>query len=251
MSDEFVAAFEDTWFRQHARWSDSHDLNGAIAFSNERVRILFCQRAARVRVEESDAGRLIDDAVRFFAGKDFDCTFTLSPLDRPANFAEHLLRRGFVESTLSSAMVYDAGAPPAAVQAGATLTLAGPDDYDAWAEVMCRSFEQPSQKGDFGRRVLMTPADHRYLARVDGKAVGSTLLLSQEGMGYLDFVGVLREYRRRGVASAMVTRAVADSIGMGNRWTSLETATGSSAERLYESLGFRTAYHRSRFIKVR
>ena len=56
---------------------------------------------------------------------------------------------------------------------------------------------------------------------MDGKAAGSTLLLSPEGMGYLDFVGVLPEYRRRGIASSLVTRAVADSIGMGNRCTSL------------------------------
>ena len=112
----------------------------------------------------------------------------------------------------------------------AELSLAGSDDYDAWADVMCRSFEQPSEKGDLGRTVLMTPADQRYLACVDGRAVGSTLLLSQGGMGYLDFVGVLPEYRRRGIASALVTRAVTDSVAMGNRWTSLETAAGSSAE---------------------
>ena len=246
-----MVAFEHTWFRQHARWSDSYDLEGATAFSNRHLRISYCHRAARVNVDKSDADRVIDDAIRFFEDQDFDCIFTLSPLDRPANFAEHLRRRGFVESTLSSAMVYDAASPRIAIETGAELSLAEPDDYDAWADVMCRSFEQPSEKGDVGRTVLMTPADRRYLVRLSGKPVGSTLLNSQDGMGYLDFVGVLPEYRRRGIASALVRRAVADSLDMGNRWTTLETATGSSAERLYQSLGFRTVYHRPRFVKRR
>jgi len=95
--------------------------------------------------------------------------------------------------------------------------------------------------------VLIVPEVRRYLARVDGVPVGTTLLYSQFGMGYIDLVGTLPEHRRKGIAGALVTQAVIDSQTLGNRWTTLETTTGSGAERLYEQRGFRTAYHRHRY----
>ena len=42
--------------------------------------------------------------------------------------------------------------------------------------------------------------------------------------------------------------AKADSVALGNRWTALETITGSAPEHLYQRLGFRTAYNRHRYI---
>ena len=43
-------------------------------------------------------------------------------------------------------------------------------------------------------------------------------------------------------------KAVADSVALDNRWTTLETVTGSAPERLYQRLGFRTAYNRYCYI---
>jgi len=57
-------------------------------------------------------------------------------------------------------------------------------------------------------------------------------------------VGTLHEFRQQGVASALMLKAVADSVALDNRWTTLETVTGSAPERLYQRLGFRTAYNR-------
>ena len=68
-------------------------------------------------------------------------------------------------------------------------------------------------------------------------------------MGYIDLVGTLPEFRRRGIASGLVLRAIADSQAAGNRWTSLEAETGTYAEQLYKRLGFRTVYQRHRYIK--
>ena len=87
-----------------------------------------------------------------------------------------------------------------------------------------------------------------YLARVDGAPAGTTLVYSQFGMGYVDHVATVPEHRRKGIASAMIARAVADSQAMGNRWTTLETTTGSNAERIYQRQGLRIAYHRRRYI---
>ena len=113
---------------------------------------------------------------------------------------------------------------------------------------MCRGFGHDQTMGEVGRDVLVAPEVRRYLARVDGAPAGTTLVYSQFGMGYVDHVATLPEHRRKGVASAMVARAVADSQAMGNRWTTLETTTDSNAERIYQRQGFRIAYHRRRYI---
>ena len=78
---------------------------------------------------------------------------------------------------------------------------------------------------------------------------GIALLFSQADLGYVDFVGTLPEFRCRGVASSLVRRAVADSRQLGNRWTALESVTGGDTERLYQKLGFRSAYLRNRYMR--
>jgi GNAT superfamily N-acetyltransferase len=77
-----------------------------------------------------------------------------------------------------------------------------------------------------------------YLARLDGRAVGACDLFESARWGRVDSVVTRPEWRRRGVASALVARAVADSLTSGNFETYLFTEPGGVAERLYRRLGF-------------
>ena len=47
-----------------------------------------------------------------------------------------------------------------------------------------------------------------------------------------------------------MSRAVADSRALGNRWTTLETDNDDIARQIYERLGFRTTHYRHRYIKT-
>ncbi len=143
-------------------------------------------------------------------------------------------------------MIYEPTAAPD-LSDGVQVESSPATDYGTWSDVMCRSFDFPPATGEVGRPALVAPQVRRYLVRVDGVSAGTALLYSQFGMGYIDLVGTLPGHRRQGVASALVARAAADSASLGNRWTALETTTGSGAERLYKRLGFRTVYHRQRF----
>ncbi len=249
MPDEFMSKFEKLWITLRAQWCDNHDLGGALAFSHDRVRIDFFHRVVQVNVEDARVDGLIDEVLQLFQDKGFDCAFTLSPLDRPAALAERLEHRGFTCGILASAMIYDPSETPSPVRTVVQVDVSDENEYEIWADVMCRSFSHPPGMREVGHSVLITPEVRRYLARVDGVPAGTALLYSKFGMGYVDLVGTLPEHRRKGVASALITQAVADSQALGNRWTSLETVSGSDAERLYERLGFRTAYHRHRYIK--
>ena len=111
MSDEMMTTFEKLWIALRAAWCDNHDLNGALAFSHDRAAMDFFHRIVQVNVDDTQVDRLIDDAICLFQEKKYDCMFTLSPLDRPANLSKRLERRGFTEGMLASAMVYD---PPTA-----------------------------------------------------------------------------------------------------------------------------------------
>jgi len=69
MSDEFVTAFEKLWIAFRPRWCDSHNLDGALAFSHEIMKIPLFHRIVQVNV---------DDSLHLFREKGFDCAFTPS-----------------------------------------------------------------------------------------------------------------------------------------------------------------------------
>ena len=249
MTDEFTRTFENHWNEFRARWCDSTDLGGARAYSHEQVKAVMFHRVARVDVPDEGVDRLIDAAVRFFRRKEYDCLFTLSPLDRPADMAERLQRRGFALALLPVAMRCDRLTGQVA-SAEVEVEIAGSDGYDTWAEIMCTCFGSPPEAGEVGRAVLLVPEVRLYLARRRGEPAGTALLYSRNGIGYIDAVGTLPEHRRCGVASAVVARAVADSQVMGNRCTTLEVECESPAERIYRRLGFRRMHFRPRYARA-
>jgi ribosomal protein S18 acetylase RimI-like enzyme len=90
-------------------------------------------------------------------------------------------------------------------------------------------------------RRLFHPAGLRWFVGFSAREMaGYASLLSLEGVGYVDNVVTLPAFRRRGVASSTVGRAVQASAEAGDRQLFLLTDDGSDAQRLYERLGFRT-----------
>ena len=247
MSSQFTATFEKLWVGFRARWCDSHNLGGARAFSHEHVKNSLLHRVVRVNVSDSRVDPLIDSALSYFKERKFECAFTLSPLDRPVNLGERLQRRGFTFALQAVAMLCDRAAQPFA-HGNVKIEEPNPGRYGIWANTMCRSFDFPDDVGALGRRVLDIPEIRLYLAYQDGEPAGTALLYSEHGMGCVDFVGTLPQHRRKGVASSLTARAVADSQAMGNRWTVLEVAADSAAERVYEKIGFRPMHNRPRYV---
>ena len=89
-------------------------------------------------------------------------------------------------------------------------------------------------------REVFHPAGLRwFVGIVGGLMAGFSSLLSLEGVGYLDSVVTLPQYRRLGVATATVLRAVGASLAAGDRLVHLLAQEGGAPQRLYERLGFR------------
>ncbi len=79
-----------------------------------------------------------------------------------------------------------------------------------------------------------------YLAFLNGRPAGCCSLFSKSGLGRVDSVITRKGFRRRGVAAALVRRAISDSLKFRNSDTYLVTECGSPAECLYRKIGFET-----------
>ena len=78
-----------------------------------------------------------------------------------------------------------------------------------------------------------------FTGTIDGDIAGLASVLTLAGVAYVDNVVTLAAFRRRGVATAVVSRAVADALEAGATAVFLLAEENGSPQRLYEGLGFR------------
>jgi len=85
---------------------------------------------------------------------------------------------------------------------------------------------------------VLAPGGRRWFGvRLDGRVVGMGSVQVRAGIGYVDDVLTMPEFRRRGVASAVVRRLVHEALGAGARHVLLLTDRPDPV-RLYRALGF-------------
>ncbi|MFK5633254.1 MULTISPECIES: GNAT family N-acetyltransferase [unclassified Ornithinimicrobium] len=97
--------------------------------------------------------------------------------------------------------------------------------------------------------------DHWWLATVDGRPAGALVATTTAGRvgedgrarpdsSYVDYIGVHRDARGRGVAKSLLRTVIADAAARGRASVGLEVDADSptGADGLYLSLGWRTAY---------
>jgi ribosomal protein S18 acetylase RimI-like enzyme len=88
-----------------------------------------------------------------------------------------------------------------------------------------------------------------FAAAVEGKLVAHAELYSEGGTGQVENVVTLPDYRGRGLARALVLRAVETSREAGNDLTFLVADADDWPQRLYERLGFVRVGRYGRFLK--
>jgi ribosomal protein S18 acetylase RimI-like enzyme len=93
------------------------------------------------------------------------------------------------------------------------------------------------------------PTRH-FAVEDEGRIVSYCELYSSEGVGQVENVVTLPEYRRRGYARALVTHAADASAAEGNDVTFLVANADDWPYRLYEQLSFEIADRYARFLKA-
>lgn len=120
-----------------------------------------------------------------------------------------------------------------------------PPEFWPWYRRSLHEFQTPlsddvlDQMVDRVRQVLLPGGIGWFIATVDGSTAGYASLISLDGVGYLDQVVTMPEFRRRGVATACVTDAVLAGLDEGDRVVFLLAEENGAPQRLYEKLGFR------------
>lgn len=103
----------------------------------------------------------------------------------------------------------------------------------------------------FTESMLATPWEPglTFFAEVDGQVAGQLIALPFDDRGYIASVGVLREFRGRGAAGAMMRQAFAAFAerGLPRVELSVDAASPTGAVSLYEGLGMRAVRSYSSF----
>jgi len=142
-------------------------------------------------------------------------------------------------------MRYPQAAPPDASAQGITISPianeTGRGEAKAWIDVVLSDEDDAETLPmwqDIAEHEAAYPPCKLFLASLDGRPVGACSLFLAGGCGRIDSMVVRPEYRRRGVASALVARAVADSLAAGADLTYLYTEGGGAGAAVYAKLGF-------------
>ncbi len=80
------------------------------------------------------------------------------------------------------------------------------------------------------------PSIRHYLAFVDGEAAASTTVLLRDGIAGIWNVGTLRPFRRQGIASTLLMRALADAAEDG--YTESVLIASPMGRPMYEQMGY-------------
>jgi predicted GNAT family acetyltransferase len=123
---------------------------------------------------------------------------------------------------------------------------------ETWVEAG-RSFggsdELVAQMARHHRGVGETIPTRYFAVRAGDRIAAYCELYSWERIGQVESVVTLAEFRRRGFARAIVLRAVAESLAVGNELTFLVADADDWPKELYEKLGFETIGRYSRFLR--
>ena len=203
--------------------------------------------ACKVDAGDTSKEAVIDYVVDTFRAKGLTPNFQLWSITRPSDFSVDLWQRNFQDDGELDVMVWkrpkSVAAPPG-VQVRPAL---GDAEMEAAVDVVLRGFDFPLEwKEIMVSSLSLEPTEVKgqtFLADVDGKVAGvAALVRTGDRISGIYSVATLPEARRRGVATALSLKCIEAYRDTGDEVLTLQVTHGSDAQRLYEKLGFETAY---------
>ncbi len=172
--------------------------------------------------------------------------YCLMTLDRLVSDAPNQLARlGYVEYDSMPAMWLDGLPHEWGVSAATPGDLAlsrvqTPPDMSTFRLLLSRIFHIPTTDLDLilGVNALRVEGVRHYLAWYNSVPVATLTLILKGEMAGIWNVGTLADYRRRGIAAAMMRHAIAEAAMLG--YSSTMLLASHDGEPLYERLGYIT-----------
>ncbi|HVP53447.1 MAG TPA: GNAT family N-acetyltransferase [Candidatus Eisenbacteria bacterium] len=135
---------------------------------------------------------------------------------------------------------------------GITVERVTTDTAQLWDRVISRGF---AEFGPLPENLIATfatmPDSLNFLARVNGEAAGGGMgtVLREARIAALFGTATVREFRRRGVQTALINRRLWDAAQHECEYAVVSTLPGSASQRNMERRGFRLAY--TKLVMVR
>ena len=118
------------------------------------------------------------------------------------------------------------------------------DELDGWIDVFTTSFSIRNYIDEVSKRIITAYRGARLrlgLALEDGIPVGCSALLVHDNTAGLYCLGVLKEHRRRGIATALISHAIDYALSQGYTLI-VQTYKRDRLESLYSKSGFEHIY---------
>jgi len=203
--------------------------------------------ACKVDAGGTSKEQVIDYVVDTFRAKGLTPHFQLWSITRPSDFGVDLWQRGFQEDGELDVMVWKKGTDVKMPPDVTVRPAVGDGDMAAAVDIVLEGFGFPPAWKDVLLSSLSLEPEQivgqTFLAEIDGSPAGvAALVRAGERISGIYSVTTRPPFRRRGVASAL-SRACIDAFKeTGDDTLTLQVNHGSEAQRLYEKLGFETAY---------
>jgi len=173
----------------------------------------------------------------------------VTPSSRPSNLGARLTQQGLQVVRLQQVRYlgrFPAHWGPSPVQ----VRRAGPNDLALWSTLVQQAYGLPANhrahSAEATARAVRECGDRLtcYLAYLGGRPAGTVQTYRSGDVWRVAALGTLPDFRRQGVARALLWQAAQDWAQAGGRLLFLEHAPAGPARALYERLGMPLAYER-------
>ena len=249
--DEFARAWEFERGMQDRCARSRREFEYGVALYNDELRRVFDTNFVRF---ERGFGELSGDVVEEHAD-DLQAALTHRKVVIPdeaagARVAEELKERGWRYFTLVT-LAYRGHAPAGARSAEEVDAVELRPARHRALDDGRRDVEARHQIVAFTELMAAVGSTRLFAARGDRNEIGSFCALFQEnGVGQIDEVTTVEQYRRRGLARAVVEAAVRASLGAGAELTFLVADEGDWPKEWYERLGFEPIGRRYELLRT-
>jgi GNAT superfamily N-acetyltransferase len=231
-------------YRLFSNWRKSTVIdNDKYLFALTDIPFPFFNCVLNAKFTELNAASEIKQLIKQADEKNVPLLWYTSPSSTPANLSQYLTHNGFVQVDKAIGMATNLltmNTKP--IPENITIEMVNDEaTLRVWCDTLVIGYEMPSTVADelfsFYKQLGFANAQSiNYLAKLNGKAVGTSSLILKEGIASIFSVSTIKEARRKGVGRA-ITQAplqLAKSLGY-------EIGVLQSSEMglpVYESLGF-------------
>lgn len=169
--------------------------------------------------------------------------FSVQLFSRQSTYPDHawMIQHGYVELFTDPLMIYDSGLLPAFPGSAGLevhqLTGNDPAEFVEYRDIYAAGFGLPPSLEDFYHTFANMRENRRIIARLNGKPVGSGLLMCFDGTAGIYNLTTLHNVRRQGIGTAMMVAL--HNLALQEGYTATVLASSAMGMPLYKALGYR------------